>query len=81
MNRREFLSRVADAGARSTAVVAATAVTAGSGLVRQGKSHLGPKLEELEARFDKLEHHHKNLVRVGALAFAVSTGVDVLAFL
>lgn len=38
-------------------------------------------MDALEQRFDKLEHHHKNLIRVGGLAFALSTGIDLAIFL
>lgn len=81
MNRRDFLN----AGLASSAVAAATALTAGEQLMASGKEKWGPqltqKLDNLESRFDKLEHHHKNLIRVGALAFSLSTGIDLLTIL
>ena len=81
MNRREFLSKVTDAGLKSSVVVATSALTVGSDLVDRHKDRLGDKLDQLEARYDKLEHHHKNLIRAGAVVFAVSTGFDVITFL
>jgi hypothetical protein len=76
MNRRDLLS----AGLSTSVVAASAAINSGSKLVVQGKKKLDPKIKELEERFDKLEHHHKNLIRVGSIAFAMSTGIDLISF-
>ena len=85
LNRRQFLKHSIQgalvAGATSTAMAASDALTAGADLAERSREDLNAKLDELEQKFDKLEHHHKNLIRVGGIAFALSTGVDVLAFL
>jgi len=77
MNRRELLSN----GLAMVTATAAGAASMGRETVQQYREPLEAKLESLEQRFDKLEHHHKNLIRVGGLAFALSTGIDVVAFL
>ena len=74
MNRRDLLLT-------SSVLAATSALTVGSELVDKGKEQLGDKFNNLEERFDELEHHHKNLIRVGGLAFALSTGIDVVSFL
>lgn len=70
----------------ATVAVAATGVV--SGVASKGAEKLKPlreplesRIEDLEQRFDELEHHHKNLIRVGGIAFALSTGIDVISFL
>lgn len=73
MNRRELLRAGIATGAAAT-------LSTGMTLADKGKSSISNQMESLEERFDKLEHHHKNLVRAGAVAFALSTGIDVLAF-
>ena len=73
----------------TTSVLAATAaLNKGSDLVDQGRESVEGKLKvidgelkALEKKFDKLEHHHKNLIRAGGLAIALSTGIDVITFL
>ena len=82
MNRRELLN----AGINGTVLAAVGAMNMGEklleqGAVQRGKDQLQARLDDLEQRFDKLEHHHKNLVRVGAIAVTVSTGIDVITFL
>lgn len=42
---------------------------------------LSRQMSSLEDRFDSLEKRHRNLVRAGAIAITVSTGIDVLTFL
>jgi hypothetical protein len=81
MKRREFFTRVADASLKTSVVVATSALTVGSDVMSETKDKVSDKLKELEDRFDKLEHHHKNLIRVGGFAFALSTGIDVVSFL
>ncbi|MBO6557706.1 MAG: hypothetical protein JJ934_13540 [Pseudomonadales bacterium] len=73
INRRELLRAGIATGAAAT-------LSSGLALADRSKSSISSQMESLEARFDKLEHHHKNLVRAGAVAFAFSTGIDVLAF-
>ena len=75
MNRRDFLN----VGLSTGVIVATAVINSGSKLVGQGKEKLDPHLKDLEERFDKLEHHHKNLIRVGSLAFAMSTGIDLIS--
>ena len=85
MNRREILTAGVTAVA---ATAAATATAAANQAMNKGKEAIQPyqqpmeqKMKELEDRFDNLEHHHKNLIRVGGLAFALSTGIDLAVFL
>ena len=68
MNRRELLTAGAAVVATGTAF-AASQVDKG---LDKGKEAIAPyqepiekKFKELEDRFDKLEHHHKNLIRAG----------------
>ena len=82
MKRRELLS----AGLNSSVLAAVAALDAGERLmqhrvVQQGADKISTRMDALEARFDRLEHHQKNLVREGALAFTLSTGIDVLTIL
>ena len=84
MNRRELLAAGATVVATGTAF-AANQIDKG---LHKGKEAVAPyqapiekKFKELEDRFDKLEHHHKNLVRVGGMALALSTGIDLAIFL
>lgn len=77
MNRRELLS----AGLASATVAAGAAVSRGAQVLDRGREPVEAKLKSLEERFDKLEHHHKNLIRAGGIAFALSTGIDVISFL
>ena len=84
MNRRELLTTCLATGALGATVAVESASAAAEKSVRlaeQGRQQLSDGLESLEARFDKLEHHHRNLIRVGALAFGLSTGIDILTFL
>jgi hypothetical protein len=77
MNRRELLTT----GVVSTLAAATTAIDRGSEVIDQNREAINERFKSLEARFDKLEHHHKNLIRVGGIAFALSTGIDVVTFL
>jgi hypothetical protein len=77
MNRRQLLS----AGLSAATVTAASALNFGAEKLKPLKDPLDARMEALEQRFDKLEHHHKNLIRVGGLAFALSTGIDLAIFL
>ena len=72
MNRRDLLR----AGIATTAAALSTGVT----LAEKGRDSVSEKIESLEERFDKLEHRHKKLVRAGAVAVALSTGIDLLLF-
>jgi hypothetical protein len=77
MNRRELMT----AGLAASSLAAVTALNKGADFVEHGRDGVEARLKVLEKKFDKLEHHHKNLIRVGGIAFAVSTGVDVVSFL
>ena len=76
MNRRKLLA----SGVVTAVAAATTAMDRGAQVFDQKKEDAAAHLKSLEERFDKLEHHHKNLVRVGGIALALSTGVDILAF-
>ena len=77
MNRRELLTT----GVVSTLAAATTVIDRGAAVIDHNKEAVNERFKSLEARFDKLEHHHKNLIRVGGIAFALSTGIDVVTFL
>ena len=77
MNRRELLSIGLASGALATARV----LNSGADVLERGRDGLSERIESMEQRFDRLEHHQKNLVRAGAFAFGISTGIDLLAFL
>lgn len=85
MNRREFFRQAAGG-------VLIGAATAGASFVEQARQRgtgmagdtceaVSRRLDAIESRFDRMEHHHRNLLRVGALAFTVSTGIDVFTLL
>lgn len=74
MNRREILT----AGMATAAMTATAVLGKGAEKLQPIREPLEGKMKALEERFDKLEHHHKNLIRAGGLAFALSTGIDVL---
>ena len=88
MERRNFLRHA------MTACVASTSTLAGNAMAgrhemkaqlkeigKQGVAKLNARLEALEARVDKMEHHHQNLLRMGALGIAISLGIDLTFFL
>ncbi len=90
MNRREFIASVATHGAAAGVGIAAAAnyskdrvaaKLAANETFDAARQHVVDGMENLEARVDKLEHHHRNLLRVGALAVAISTGVDLTILL
>ncbi len=79
-------SRGAVAGATMAAVAGSVTARCSEQLaanetVAAARDRVVEGMGRLEARVDALEHHHKNLLRVGALAFAVSTGLDLTILL
>ena len=88
MERRHFLRQA------MTACVASTSTLAGNAMVgrhdmkgrlkeigKRATEKLNSRLEALEARVDKMEHHHQNLLRMGAIGIAISLGIDLTFFL
>ncbi len=83
MNRRYFLRNAAMTGGAvaGTSMMGSYATDRARALSDSTGEVLSAQMKALENRFDSLEQRHKNLVRAGAVAIAVSTGIDVLAFM
>lgn len=77
MNRRDLLT----SGVATALAAASTAIDRGTVVIDRKREDAAARLKSLEQRFDKLEHHHKNLVRAGGVALALSTGIDIALFL
>ena len=77
MNRRELLKQTILVGVSASGAVASAAIVRSKPALNATRDKLTDSLNVLEKRVNKLERHHKNLVRTGALALAVSTGIDL----
>ncbi len=80
MERRHFMA-LARQGFTGAAVLAAGGIATTRENAVVVRDQLVDGMDKLEARVDKMEHHHRNLLRVSALAFALSTGVDLTLLL
>ena len=81
MERREFIGRFAASVLAGGSAVAGATVAAGREQVERIRPLVDERLEALESRVDRMEHHHRNLLRVGAIGLAVSTGIDLTLLL
>jgi hypothetical protein len=77
MNRRELLRRTIVAGITSSGAVASAAFVKAKPALSNTRDRLNDSVDVLEKRVKKLERNHKNLIRTGAIALAVSTGIDL----
>ena len=81
MNRRQFLKQSINRTAGTVSGITVAAIAGGEHAIQQAmdsaRGQVEAGLNNLEARVDKLEHHHRNLIRVGALGLTVSTGIDL----
>ncbi|MFP6806782.1 MAG: hypothetical protein VB957_06325 [Pseudomonadales bacterium] len=87
-NRRAFLKNAISTGIASSTAMAGYAIANRRELAGQAKElgqdtieKVRKQMEALETRVDKMEHHHQNLLRFGAIGLAISTGVDLTLFL
>lgn len=88
MERRAFITNAMFAGVASAAVLAGATVATAQNLGQQTKQlgveaikKVSNRMDGIEARMDKMERHHKNMIRVGVLGIAVSTGIDLTLLL
>ena len=88
MERRNFLRHALTACVASTSTLAGNAMAERRELEgrlkeigKRAARKLNSRLETLEARVDKTEHHHRNLLRVGILGIGISLGLDLTFFL
>lgn len=73
---------MAKSAVAGTGAVAGAAIATGrEQLVDRIAPAVNARMEALEARVDAMEHHHRNLLRVGAIGLAVSTGIDLTILL
>ena len=77
MNRRELLKRTLQVGMTTSAAIAVATQINGKPAFGAARDKLADGFAKMEKRIDKLERHQRKLLRVGAIAFAVSTGVDL----
>ena len=83
-SRRAFIRNAIVTGIGSSTALASVAIARrheigdnAKELGQQTIKKISNKMEDLEARVDKMEHHHQNLLRVGAIGFVLSTGIDI----
>jgi len=88
MERRNFLRHAMTACIASTSTLAGNAMAGRHDMMgqlkeigKQATEKLNSRFEVLEARVDKMEHHHRNLLRVGVLGIVISLGIDLTFFL
>lgn len=84
MNRRDFLGKFSKAavGVGTATAVVATGVHAKSkATVTDGAQRVREQLKSLEKRVDNMDASHKRLVRLLAITFSVSTGIDIATLL
>ena len=77
MNRRELLKRTFQVGVTTSTAFATAALATGKPAISTARDKLNDGLAKLEKRVEEMEHHQKKLLRVGAIALAVSTGIDL----
>lgn len=84
MNRRDFLAKFSKSAAACGAATGAIAVGAhhrSRSAVEDGTALIKGQLKVLEDRADKLDASHKRLLKIVAITFSVSTGIDIAALL
>jgi len=84
MNRRNFLAKFSKSAAACGA--ATTAIAAGAhhrskSAVEDGTALIKGRLQALEDRADQLNASQKRLLKIVAITFSVSTGIDIATLL
>jgi hypothetical protein len=84
MNRRDFLAKFSKSAAACGAATTAIAVGAhhrSRSAVEDGTALIKGRLQALEDRADQLNASQKRLLKIVAITFSVSTGIDIATLL